>query len=564
MTWLVKNLLPLFLLFWVAINLLQAGFTEVDPDEAYYWMYSKELAWGYFDHPSAIALFIKTGFYLFPGAVGLRLFSALFQTGTFYLIWLIIGKPKETTNLSFLIILFAAMPMLQVYSFISTPDAPLLFFSALFLYLYQQFLSKSTWVNALLLGACMAALLHSKYHGILLIGFVLLSNLRLLQNVKFWAASIWGFLLFFPHLFWQYQNDFPSFRYHLSGRDDVYEFKYTLTYLFNQVVIFSPLMLPFILLAIKRFKASNLFERSWKLMIIGVWTLFLVLTLKGHAEPQWTAILSIFFVLLLYKEGETNPKSRKWIRIAGISTIVIIGLARIFLLLPLQGLDSDFHKREWIQVLKDKAAGAPVLFMDSYRDPSKYSFYARTEAYTLTDVYYRKNQYDLWDWEQRLHNQKVFIVTQGNLECQACQDLELPNRGSKKYLVADSFQVSQNVWLKSSFKLDTVEIGKTYTVSIEIENPYTHQIETTLGTLPLQLQVVLQNAETEYLEWYPLEYESNTWPPGTTKIEQVKFTIPDWTKTGPKAILYFGIRTGDLFPAINSKGAPILLSNPKQ
>ena len=53
-----KVLLNPFALFLAALgilNLLQAGFTTLNNDEAYYWMYSKFLAWGYFDHPPMIA-----------------------------------------------------------------------------------------------------------------------------------------------------------------------------------------------------------------------------------------------------------------------------------------------------------------------------------------------------------------------------------------------------------------------------------------------------------------------------------------------------------------------------
>ncbi|QJB40690.1 hypothetical protein HF324_23770 [Chitinophaga oryzae] len=41
----------LFLLTWVVLGLLQACFSELWDDEAYYWVYSRHMDWGYFDHP---------------------------------------------------------------------------------------------------------------------------------------------------------------------------------------------------------------------------------------------------------------------------------------------------------------------------------------------------------------------------------------------------------------------------------------------------------------------------------------------------------------------------------
>jgi hypothetical protein len=63
----------LLLLIWLAINLLQSAFTELAHDEAYYWMYSRNLAWGYFDHPPFIAILIKLGYALIPEEIGVRL-----------------------------------------------------------------------------------------------------------------------------------------------------------------------------------------------------------------------------------------------------------------------------------------------------------------------------------------------------------------------------------------------------------------------------------------------------------------------------------------------------------
>ena len=84
-----KSLFLFFLVIWFLLNALQAAFTNLDPDEAYYWMYSKALAWGYFDHPPAIATLIKLGYALIPSELGVRIFTILAQIGSFYGIWIL-------------------------------------------------------------------------------------------------------------------------------------------------------------------------------------------------------------------------------------------------------------------------------------------------------------------------------------------------------------------------------------------------------------------------------------------------------------------------------------------
>ena len=77
------------------LNLFQANFTELIYDEAYYWHYAKNLAWGYFDHPSMVALMIKIGGFLFEGELGVRFVSCLFSVGTFVLLWLAIDNTEK-------------------------------------------------------------------------------------------------------------------------------------------------------------------------------------------------------------------------------------------------------------------------------------------------------------------------------------------------------------------------------------------------------------------------------------------------------------------------------------
>src|SRR3954468_23640527 len=43
----------------VALRLVAAALTPITFDEAYYWMWSKHLAGGYYDHPPLVALVIR-------------------------------------------------------------------------------------------------------------------------------------------------------------------------------------------------------------------------------------------------------------------------------------------------------------------------------------------------------------------------------------------------------------------------------------------------------------------------------------------------------------------------
>src|SRR5206468_8065088 len=80
-----KNSRRSFYSGWILLSLIQATFTQLQDDEAYYWVYSKFPAWGYFDHPPIVALLIRAGTLIIPGALGVRLFFVVLNTLTIWI-----------------------------------------------------------------------------------------------------------------------------------------------------------------------------------------------------------------------------------------------------------------------------------------------------------------------------------------------------------------------------------------------------------------------------------------------------------------------------------------------
>src|ERR1700739_1400326 len=114
---------PLFYSLWFVLLLIQARFTELLPDEAYYWNYSTNLAWGYFDHPPMIAFLIKCGYWLFHNELGVRLLPAILNTATIFVLEKLI-KPKD---LKLFFVIISSSVFMQIGGMLAVPDAPLLF-----------------------------------------------------------------------------------------------------------------------------------------------------------------------------------------------------------------------------------------------------------------------------------------------------------------------------------------------------------------------------------------------------------------------------------------------------
>ncbi len=145
MSFIKKNIIPLFLLSWFLVNLLQAGATELFDDEAYYWVYSRFLSWGYYDHPPMIALLIKIGYFFFHNELGVRLLIVILSTASLVIIYDLL--PQKSNKL--FITIACSMAVLQIGGIIAVPDIPLIFFTALFLWLYRRFLQRTSLVNSL-------------------------------------------------------------------------------------------------------------------------------------------------------------------------------------------------------------------------------------------------------------------------------------------------------------------------------------------------------------------------------------------------------------------------------
>ena len=492
---------PVWLLaLWLVVNLVQAAGTPLDPDETYYWMYAGRLAWGYYDHPPAVAALIALGKDWLPGSLGLRLGHVLAGTATVAGLWYLLGRPRGKA-LALAAALVAAQPFLNVYGFIATPDGPLLLFTVLYLLALRRFLGRPSVANGALWGLTMAGLLYSKYHGLMLIAFTVLPHLGwLLRQPGSWVAALGGAALYAPHLYWQYANDFPSFRYHLSGRDDPYQFKYTLEYVGNQLVIFSPLLVyHYVMTFVRDDDRGDRFVRSCRWLTVGFLAFFLYTTTKGGTEAQWTALLSIPLVYLLFRAvSERFPAWSRPVYRLSLVTVGLLVVARLLLLAPRDWLPfaKPFDHEPWTTELAAVAGDRPVLVQNSYRFASLYEFYTGRPAWTFTDVGYRRSQYDLWRADSAYHDRAVLVLGQSTWDRPGATPFRT-QKGRMQYEFVSDFQIVKDVTLAPPAPLPAVWTrGQAVDLTLRARSP--RAVRTAAG-LPLQLFVIFHYPDADPL-----------------------------------------------------------------
>ena len=166
-----------FAAFLVVLNLVQVALTELTSDEGYYWFYSRSLEWGYAEHPPLIALMVRIGYALFPNQLGVRLVNVILNALSVLLVFKLVPR-RDSKNDARTYLMVLSLPLLNYLAFIIFPDGPLLLFVVSFLIGYRRFLAKEDVPAVLLIGLSTALMLYSKYLGILVVGFTVLSNLQ--------------------------------------------------------------------------------------------------------------------------------------------------------------------------------------------------------------------------------------------------------------------------------------------------------------------------------------------------------------------------------------------------
>ena len=401
---------PVFYLTWFFLSLFQASFTQLIDDESYYWVYSRFLSWGYFDHPPMIALLIKWGYAFFQNEFGVRLFCILLNTLTIFIIENLLEK--KSSFLFYSIVL--SIGIFQIGGFLAVPDTPLLFFTALFFYCYRKFVQAVDWKNALLLGLVTALLFYSKYHGVLVVFFTILSNIKLLSRWQTWLAGFSMLIFFAPHLLWQWDYNWISFRYHLfeSNISD-YKFSYTTDYILGQLLLAGPLAGLVLLPAAFLYKPRTSMEKAMKFSMIGIYVLFFLSSLRGKVEPNWTLPVLVPLVVLSHQFIIEKISWLKPLRIILPITLLLVAAGRIYLVVdigPDNAVKKRFHyNKEWTKIISDKTGTEPVVFFNSYQRASRFWFYSGKPSHSLNDYKNRRNNYNLWPTENQLLGKPVYL-----------------------------------------------------------------------------------------------------------------------------------------------------------
>jgi 4-amino-4-deoxy-L-arabinose transferase-like glycosyltransferase len=242
--------------FWAALALVfglrlaLAASLPLSFDEAYYWLWSKHLALGYYEHPAAIALAIRAGTALFGDReLGVRAIPLLLCLPTSWAVWrsgaALLGDKR---NGALACLLFNATLMVAAESMGATPDALLVAAAAFLLWTIAELQASSDGRWWLAAGIAAGLAIASKYTGLFLCGSL---TLWLLANsgARAWLRTGWPYAgaliaasFSAPTLYWNATHGFVSFGFQFGRVASVHSGHF-LEFLGGQILLGSPFIL---------------------------------------------------------------------------------------------------------------------------------------------------------------------------------------------------------------------------------------------------------------------------------------------------------------------------------
>ena len=474
--------------WWIA-NLVQAGFTELANDEAYYHMFAERLAWGYFDHPPVTALLVWAGERLFGGELGVRFFFTVLQPLYLWILWRLI-RPADAgrRDAALFVVVSAATLMLQLYGFIAVPDGPLMFTTALFLLTFKWF-SENRRRAWLWMGIAMALMAYSKYHGALVVLFALAANPRQLLRPALYSSGAVALLLLVPHLVWQYEHDWASFAYHLSGRNSVFRPGYVVEFLANVLVVFNPFFVPLYVQAWRKVKPQTPVGRALKLLPVAFIVFFMLSSLRGYVQPQWVIVSCFGLVCVLFAYARRHPRTRRYVMRAGGVTVGLIVLVRLVMIFNPLGIRFEvFNNPESYAAIAAEADGRPVVFRYGYAVAAKYAFYTGGEAYCQPNIRYRTHQWQFRDDDSQFIGREVLVECPDGTVSDSTRQvrtLTMANGRSFTWFVDPAFHPVRLVDIAFTGLPGRVAAGETLRLELRIRNPYPYAIRVGAGDTQL-------------------------------------------------------------------------------
>ena len=314
--------------------------TDLFFDEAQYWSWSLDPAFGYYSKPPMIAWLIG----LSGGLCGssefcVRLPSPLIHMTTALAVFAFTTRLYNARVGFFSGVVFATLPGVSFSAGIISTDVPLLFFWALALFALTFLLeNRKDWWVVPFLGLAIGLGLNAKYamaYFIVcaLIYFAITPAYRhFLLSFRWWLAIAIGFTVIAPNLLWNYENSFATFSHTADNAKwdgSLFKPHKAIEFFGSQFGVFGPILFGALLIIAIRWYQRGLPEND-RLLFAFAAPIIIIVTIQAfisRAHANWAAV-SYISATVLVTTTMIRDSSWGWLRASFlIHAVIVVALA---------------------------------------------------------------------------------------------------------------------------------------------------------------------------------------------------------------------------------------------
>jgi 4-amino-4-deoxy-L-arabinose transferase-like glycosyltransferase len=315
------------------------------PDEAYYWLWARAPATGYYDHPPMIAWWIwLCTKVLGDSALGIRALPVLSLFVTSIAVCGTVLELYSDRKLAVLATLWLnAMILVGLGAIFATPDPPSIMFWGLTVWALARLRrteNPSLWI---IIGLFAGLGCVSKYTNLFL-GPGILLWLAIDPKARRWRSSPWllagGFValaVFMPVILWNAEHHWVSFAKQFGRIGDGHPaLGYSVDLLLVQFALINPIIAIFAAIAIGRFwrdrKAADVVPLTFLLALTSPLLLYLLFhSIHNRVQGNWPGPAYPALAIVAAVAAAETRNSRHLRRLAGLAAPVGIGLVALVL-----------------------------------------------------------------------------------------------------------------------------------------------------------------------------------------------------------------------------------------
>ncbi len=397
-----------------------AATLQLHPDEAYYWLWSRHLDFGYFDHAPLIAYLIRLTTLLSQQELWVRFGGIIEAVVVSVLAWVLsIQLFNDRKIASASVITLNVLPLTLAGSVIITPDIPVFLFISLSIFLYWQIVATQKPLYWYLLGIAFGLALLSKYTAVLLAPSLVLFMLvtderRWFKTIHPYAGFLLGCAFFLPVVYWNSRHQWISFafqmRHGLGGNR--YNVGKVLVYLGGQMLVAGPLLWIAGIYA----SALYLFQKNKEKLFLVLTSLPTILFFafsafkKGNAAANWPCFAYFSFSILAGHFCFSGSTSRKALWTAAVLLSAALSMTAAlharFGVIPLEKISKDAAEADasqafygWKELARElqKDPAAKVVVTTSHQLAAEVSYYTNERIYAYVDyTRFAGPQFSFW------------------------------------------------------------------------------------------------------------------------------------------------------------------------